>query len=209
MKRKRSHLLIDEYPLQVLPTIALAVGLNEGIFLQQLHYWINIKIKSGETRHCIDGHWWVYNSYREWHQQMPWWSERTIRRIIDELRDDNIIIVSSELGNPMDRRLWYTINYDRLDEILAEFDERFGDVPNETNASGQPDHMEEDRVSRCIIGRMSTSPYAETSTENTTESGADAPESINPSLARKSEIFSDDERAKLQALDPHFFDYEG
>jgi hypothetical protein len=33
-----SKLLIDEPPLQVLPTLAVRLGLEEAIFLQQLHY---------------------------------------------------------------------------------------------------------------------------------------------------------------------------
>jgi len=35
-----SKLLIDEYPLQVLPSLAVIYGLNEAIILQQVHYWI-------------------------------------------------------------------------------------------------------------------------------------------------------------------------
>ena len=33
-----SKLLIDEYPLLVLPTLANIIGLNEAIFLQQANY---------------------------------------------------------------------------------------------------------------------------------------------------------------------------
>ena len=37
-----SNLLINESPLQVLPTLATYIGLNEAIFLQQVHYWLRI-----------------------------------------------------------------------------------------------------------------------------------------------------------------------
>jgi hypothetical protein len=37
MKRRRS-LLIEEPPMQVLPSLAAAIGLEEALFLQQLHY---------------------------------------------------------------------------------------------------------------------------------------------------------------------------
>jgi len=33
-----SNLLIQEVPLMVLPTLATKIGLNEAMFLQQLHY---------------------------------------------------------------------------------------------------------------------------------------------------------------------------
>ena len=39
-----SKLLIDEPPLQVLPSLALKIGLNEAIILQQVHYWLNPKL---------------------------------------------------------------------------------------------------------------------------------------------------------------------
>ena len=34
--RNKSTLLIDEHPLQVQPSLAVAVGLNEAIFMQQV-----------------------------------------------------------------------------------------------------------------------------------------------------------------------------
>jgi len=37
---RSSSLLIAVPPLIVLPTLATLVGLNEAIFLQQLHYWL-------------------------------------------------------------------------------------------------------------------------------------------------------------------------
>ena len=50
-------LLISEPPLQVLPSLAVKIGLNEAIILQQVHYWL---LKSNNIR---DGYKWVYNSY--------------------------------------------------------------------------------------------------------------------------------------------------
>ena len=36
-----SNLLTQEPPLQVLPSLAVAIGLNEAIVLQQVHYLLN------------------------------------------------------------------------------------------------------------------------------------------------------------------------
>ncbi|KPC98057.1 Replication initiation and membrane attachment [Geobacillus sp. BCO2] len=35
-----SNLLFDDQPLVILPQLALAIGLNESIVVQQLHYWL-------------------------------------------------------------------------------------------------------------------------------------------------------------------------
>ena len=36
------NLLINEPPLQVLPSLAAKIGLDNAIFIQQLHYWLLI-----------------------------------------------------------------------------------------------------------------------------------------------------------------------
>ena len=38
--RPTSKLLVDEPPLIVLPSLAVAIGLAEAILLQQIHYWL-------------------------------------------------------------------------------------------------------------------------------------------------------------------------
>ena len=73
------RLLIAEPPLQVLPSLAVAFGLNEAIFLQQLHYLLLHK------GHWRDGRKWYYNTYPEWQTVFPFWSEPTLRRIIKRL----------------------------------------------------------------------------------------------------------------------------
>jgi hypothetical protein len=75
-----SKLLIDEPPLQVLPSLALAIGLNEAIFLQQLHYWLQ------RSEHQHAGQRWVYNTLEGWHEQFPFWSMSTVRRTIRSLK---------------------------------------------------------------------------------------------------------------------------
>ena len=42
-----SKLLMGESPLQVLPGLAVLIGLDEAIFLQQLHYKLYQVLKSG------------------------------------------------------------------------------------------------------------------------------------------------------------------
>ena len=65
-----SDLLINEPPLQVLPSLACAVGLNEALILQQFHYWLQ------HSNNIKDGHKWIYNSYQEWHKQFPFWKSK-------------------------------------------------------------------------------------------------------------------------------------
>ena len=85
----------------VLPSLAKQIGLNEAIFLQQLFFLLNQK-RSGVTEY---GSKWVYNTIADWQEIFPFWSERTVQRIIKKLQDMQIIEVR-ESGEVLNRRLF-------------------------------------------------------------------------------------------------------
>lgn len=110
-------LLIDEPPLQVLPKLAEKIGLNEAIILQQMHYWLKI------TKHEYDGKKWIYNSYKNWEQQFPFWSNVTIRRTISNLEKKNLIYTGNFNKVGFDKTKWYSINYDKLNSVSKPCDQ--------------------------------------------------------------------------------------
>ena len=72
--------------------LAKEIGLNEAILVSQLEYWTS-KIPDDDPFKVDDLGWkWTYNSYREWQEQFPFWSERTIRRTMDSLMDKYLVI---------------------------------------------------------------------------------------------------------------------
>jgi hypothetical protein len=73
--------LLDEPPIPLLPSVAKAFGLNEGIVLQQLH-WV---LRSDRAITDADGMRWVKAGLQFWGEQFPWWSEATIKRTFDSL----------------------------------------------------------------------------------------------------------------------------
>ena len=117
-----SPLLIDEPPLQVLPSLAVAIGLNEALILQQVHYWIGLKKRFPDKNKdtFVHGQWWVYNSVPQWNEQFPFWGDNTIRRALASLRDSGLLIAEQlNTGDPRDKTLWYRIDYAKLDTITA------------------------------------------------------------------------------------------
>lgn len=112
-----SKLLINEPPLQVLPSLAVAVGLNEAIVLQQLHYWLE------KSTHIHDGRRWVYNTTAEWQENFPFWSEPTIRRVFASLKKKGVVLTGNYNRAGFDRTLWYSIDYEKLEEMARPFDE--------------------------------------------------------------------------------------
>jgi hypothetical protein len=121
MTSNSNKLLINEPPLQVLPTLAVAVGLNEAIVLQQLHYWLSIAEKSNSQDKFINGRWWTYNTYEHWKNNFPFWSIMTIRRIIYSLEKTGLIVSRQMRSNKYDATKWYSIDYDKLDDLIDMF----------------------------------------------------------------------------------------
>ena len=109
--KKTSHLLIDESPLMVLPSLAARIGINEAIVLQQIQYWTRIsgKVRNGRT--------WIYNSAKDWQAQFPFWSVRTIERVIASLREKGLILTANFNAAKFDKTLWYSIDYDAVSVV--------------------------------------------------------------------------------------------
>lgn len=102
-----TNLLIDDEPLQVLPKLAVAIGLDDAIVVQQLHYWLNPKRKAGKV---LDGKRWIYNTYAEWRKSnFPFWTEVHIKRLFLSLEKRGIIVSCQPEGR-FSRRKYYRIN---------------------------------------------------------------------------------------------------
>lgn len=109
-----TRLLLDEPPLLVMPSLAKAIGLEASIVLQQLHYW------SAMARPRDDGRRWVFNTVTQWAEQFPFWSERTTRRILADLRESGVVDAAEFNASKGDRTMFYAIDYDRLSVVIGE-----------------------------------------------------------------------------------------
>ncbi|MGA3675994.1 hypothetical protein [Lysinibacillus agricola] len=101
------------------PVLAKIIGLNEAVFLNQLHYW---KQRSKNER---DGFVWVYKTYLEWQNELPFWSNATIRRVISSLEKQDLLVSTSEYNKMgIDKTKWYRINYKNLTNIMTAQNEQ-------------------------------------------------------------------------------------
>ena len=110
-----STLLIDENPMLVLPKLATAIGLNESIFLQQVHYWC--RHNRSDRGHWHEGRCWTYNNLEQWQEHFPWWGLTTIKSIVKSLRAAGLLLAGNFNKKGYDRTLWYTVDYDRLEDF--------------------------------------------------------------------------------------------
>jgi hypothetical protein len=101
-------LLMKTRPLVIIPELAVSVGINEAIVLQQIHYWIS------ETNSGIEknGRRWVYNTMADWLTQFPFFSESTLKRAFNSLKEKGCLHIEKLSSDPRDRTNFYSINYD-------------------------------------------------------------------------------------------------
>lgn len=123
-----SKLLINENPVMIIPSLAVKIGLNEAVILQQIHYWVQT------SRHVIEGRKWIFNTYKDWQEQLPFWSESTIKRTIHSLEKQGFLLSGNWNRSKMDKTKWYTINYQQLEELTE------GEPTNPSEETQPNDH---------------------------------------------------------------------
>ena len=157
-----SKLLVNENPLVLLPSLAVKLGLNQAIVIQQIHYWL----QTSKTK--INDKKWVYNTIDEWHEQFPFFSKSTLERAISSLVKDGFLIVEKLSGNKSDRTNYYTIDYVKLNESSRQ-----NEVTITSNCGDGHVKMTESTItSNCGDGYTE---ITETTTETTTDiNSADA-----------------------------------
>ena len=114
-----TSLLISTTPHQVLPELAAKIGINEALFLQQLHWLI-----SNNDCHTYEGREWYTHSVDQWLEKFPYWSEKTFRRTITSLDKQGLIFqeklhwkVLKIRGNTTK---WYAVNYEQVEQVSIE-----------------------------------------------------------------------------------------
>ena len=144
-----SLLIFDEHPLVIDKKIAKAIGLNQAMILQQVHYWLELNKKNKRNFH--EGRHWTYNTINEWQEEFPFWSRETVKRAFNKLRELGLILVGNFNIYKMDRTLWYSIDYEKLNEYIGS---------NSPDDKRKSDPMEKE---------LMTSAIPETTPETTTE----------------------------------------
>lgn len=110
-----SSLLINESPMQLLPSLAGILNEDGALFLQQLHFWLYY------SKNVKDGRKWIFNTLDEWNCHFFWWSKSKLQRIIASLKNFtyedetyHILLVGNFNVNRLNQRKWFTIDYDEL-----------------------------------------------------------------------------------------------
>lgn len=114
-----THILINEYPVLVPPTLArMFCDADMAGILQQIHLWI----RNPKVGKLWNDRRYVRNSMSQWNEQFSWMSQRTLERKIAKLCSLGVVLSTDRLNyKSTDRTLWYTIDYDALDTMVGVF----------------------------------------------------------------------------------------
>lgn len=149
--------LFDEHPILVDRELASVIGLNEAIVLQQLNYWLHSK-----SAKQINGRLWVYNTYDNWRKDnFPFWSRNTIRRAFDSCIKRGLIITGNFNKAGFDKTKWYSIDIEKLDEVMGSACAQNGQTSEPKWADGSNQY-----------GHTNTRDYPETTSENNKHSAS-------------------------------------
>jgi hypothetical protein len=106
--------------------LADKIGLTKAIIIHQIDYWLH------KTNNVYEGKKWVYNSLKDWHKQdFHFLSLNAMINNFKALEKMGLLITGSFNKLKIDRTKWYTINYEKLAELIDE-------KPNEQSESTKP-----------------------------------------------------------------------
>lgn len=108
-------------------------GILEAILLKNLVFWIQ-KNRANE-KHLHDERYWTYNSITAWSELFPYASESQIRRSLDKLVSEGILMKGKYNSNPFDHSNWYAfVEQNDWIGLTERFDESIkSDLTNSSN----------------------------------------------------------------------------
>jgi hypothetical protein len=80
-------------------------GVDEAIMIKSFQYWI--RLNKANKSNFYDGHYWTYNTISALSELFPFWSEKQVRTILQNLLKLNILIKGNYNKFGFDRTIWY------------------------------------------------------------------------------------------------------
>ena len=113
---------------------ALKYGIEEAIVINNLQFWIIKNIAN--KKHFINDRTWTYNSYKAFSEIFPYWNEHKMKRILDSLVIQKVILRENYNKSGYDRTCWYAF----IDEnsFLHNSNIHIAELQDGSNESAKP-----------------------------------------------------------------------
>lgn len=111
--------------------LAKELNKSKAAMINQIHYWTQLL---RDERHFHDGRYWVHETYEDWQAQFPDMTTRGIQKMLLSLEEDGYIFVGNFNNKKYDRTKWYSVNYEKVKEVLEKNRHKTAD-PHEQSSS--------------------------------------------------------------------------
>jgi len=108
-------LLFDKEPRCFNEDLAVLIGLEEAIVLQQIHYWLEINRKA--NKNFREGRYWTYNTQNDWLKDFKWMKLTTLKRVLAHLEKIGVVIAKKFNAGKWDHTKWYSIEYEMVKKL--------------------------------------------------------------------------------------------
>ena len=96
---------------------AVRFGIHEAIIMSNLAFWIQ-KNKANKKSYK-DGRYWTYNSAKAFAELFPYMSVHQVRRALDKLEREGVIIKANYNQSAYDRTTWFAFT-DEWESVFCE-----------------------------------------------------------------------------------------
>ena len=96
--------------------IATEYGMAEAILLNNFAFWLTKK--KANNQDCHDGYYWTYNSVKAFAELFPYLTANQIRRALEKLQKEGLLLTGNYNEKAYDRTLWYTLT-EKAMELLG------------------------------------------------------------------------------------------
>lgn len=96
--------------------IATEYGMAEAILLNNFAFWLTKK--KANNQDCHDGYYWAYNSVKAFAELFPYLTANQIRRALEKLQNEGLLLTGNYNQKTYDRTLWYTLT-EKAMELLG------------------------------------------------------------------------------------------
>lgn len=131
MTTQSTPMIMHDKPLMVYKELAVMLGINQALILQQLRYLMDSQEEVENEYVFIDGRWWVYHSYAQWKtKHFPWLSDGTIKNAFLKMEQDGYVLTMQSVKHKSDRRKWYTIDFEAWSAFQSKHTHEIKIVPS-------------------------------------------------------------------------------
>lgn len=85
---------------------AAQYGVDEAIMINYFRYWI--RHNRANNHNQIDGKFWTYNTIPALSSFFGFWTEKQVRRILNSLMDQDVLVKANHNQKGYDRTTWYS-----------------------------------------------------------------------------------------------------